>query len=100
MTTNNAHPLIGKVLYYDHGEHYTLSEFVAYIGDGYFLARRINPNTGANCQQQHIVSLAELTAKDACDIDIYDTRQAYFDYMKQICAEIDEDGVKQTRMLS
>jgi hypothetical protein len=41
-----AHRLIGKVLYFDHGEHYTLSEFIAYIGDGYLLACRINPNTG------------------------------------------------------
>jgi hypothetical protein len=68
MTT--SHPLVGKVLRYDvdDGDSYMISRFVADLGDGYFLRRRISPHNYSDLPMSHILSLGYHANEERSDI--------------------------------
>jgi hypothetical protein len=77
-SVRQSHPLIGKLLRWNSEdlEYYTVSRFIADLGGGYLLARRINPRTGADFGDLHIVSLEAIAQPDMAGIyDDWDTLQ-------------------------
>jgi hypothetical protein len=64
------HPLIGKLvrLNSEDFDYYCVSRFTADLGDGFLLARRLNPLTGRELANSHIVALGLLAQPEMAEI--------------------------------
>jgi hypothetical protein len=73
----DKHPLIGKLIMLDSEDRqsHTVSRFTAEIGPGLMLARRLNPRTGKDFAESHMIVLAEV-AQDEWTM-IFDDWPAY-----------------------
>lgn len=78
--TTFPHPLVGKFVSIDDEDHsaHTVSRFLAEIGPGLMLARRIHPRTGKDFNESHIIVLAQI-AQDEATV-IFDSWDAYEHY--------------------
>lgn len=86
------HPLIGMLISIDDEEHesHTISRFTAEIGPGLMLARRLNPRTGEDLSQSHIIVLGQV-AQDEWTV-IFDDWNACEHYYE--CPHIEDRIVK------